>query len=204
MHRIAWVGLSFGILVLATATAQTPPAVPTKPQPPSTTPPAPKPEPPKGTEVVLDGLKSVAPADWKADKPANRLRLYQFRLPRHADDKTDAELAIRASVSGTVDSNIEAWKALFIPPPDQKIDDVAKRTEFTVGKAKVVCLDVHGTFLEKHIPIDKAAKAVRPNYRMISALLITGENSYVLQLVGPRKTVDKHANAFEAWVKRFQ
>jgi hypothetical protein len=35
----------------------------------------------KGTPVKLSGLAGTTPATWKSEKPANRLRSYQFKLP---------------------------------------------------------------------------------------------------------------------------
>src|SRR5262249_55565856 len=47
-----------------------------------------------GTVVKIAGLQSRTPADWVREKPSNRLRSFQFRLPRVKDEKEDAELAV--------------------------------------------------------------------------------------------------------------
>src|SRR4051794_31952221 len=70
----------------------------------------PPPPPAAGTEVTLDGMKAVAPANWKAEKPANRLRSYQFKLPRAAGDTEDAELFIMPDIQGTAEQNFARWK----------------------------------------------------------------------------------------------
>src|SRR4051812_20938367 len=48
----------------------------------------------KGDEVTLDGLRSRVPSGWKSEKPGNKFRAYQFRVPKAAGDKEDAELVI--------------------------------------------------------------------------------------------------------------
>src|SRR5262245_59106621 len=48
----------------------------------------------KGEEITLDGLKSRAPSAWKMEKPGNKFRAYQFRVPKADGDKEDAELVI--------------------------------------------------------------------------------------------------------------
>src|SRR5262245_26534023 len=112
---------------------------------------------PQGNEVTLDSVKATAPAEWKREKPANRLRSYQFRLPRAKDDLADAELAILPNVSGPIEKNLARWKDMFEPPADKKIDDVSRVETFKVGKSKVTYLEVAGTYLEKDRPL--ASKA---------------------------------------------
>src|SRR3954447_5121322 len=63
--------------------------------------------------VELDGLKSKAPADWQKQKPANRLRSHQFKLPKVQGDADDAELSISPQQRGPAEKRIETWKDLF-------------------------------------------------------------------------------------------
>lgn len=183
------------MLVAGAARAQKP----TPPPPPV----APKPEPPKGTEVELGGLKSLAPAAWKAEKPANRLRLHQFKVPRFEGDPADAE-AYTMEAHGTAEQNLARWKELFVPPSDTPADKAAKVTTFEVGKAKVTVLDVSGTYLQKDKPIDTAAKEVRPDYRMLGAVLETPDGSFTVRLIGPKKTVASQAKAFDQLLRNFK
>src|SRR5436305_1765862 len=68
-----------------------------------------------GTVVELDGLKSKTPADWLKQKPANRLRAYQFKVPRAKDDPADAELAISLEQRGTPEQKVKGWQEWFEP-----------------------------------------------------------------------------------------
>src|SRR5687767_6684467 len=98
------------------------------------------------TVVKIDNLQTTAPAEWKSEKPANRLRTYQFRLPRSKDDKEDAELAILPNVNGTPESNIARWKEMFLPPDGKTIDEVSKVTNAKAGPVSLTTLEVSGTY----------------------------------------------------------
>ena len=188
MSRAAWICIPMFALMAAAAPAQSP-----------TTPPA-----TVGTEVTLDGLKSITPANWKAEKPANRLRSHQFKLPRAAGDKEDAELFIMPDMQGTVQENFARWKELFVPPPDGPKDAAAKEGKFQVGKATIHTIDLRGTYYVKHIPIDVAVKEVRPDYRMLGVFWESKDAKIAIRMIGPKKTVESYAKAFDAWLKSFK
>jgi len=190
MFRAAWICL--GTIALLTTAA---PAQPPKPPP---SPPAP------GTEVTLDGLKAVAPAAWKAEKPANRLRTYQFKILKSNGDKEDAELFIMPVIQGTVDQNLAQWKELFVPPPDSAKADAVIEGKITLGKATITTLDLRGTYLHKHIPIDQAVKEVKLDYRMLGAFWESKDARIAIRMIGPKKTVEAHAKEFDQWLKSFK
>jgi len=164
----------------------------------------PKPEPAAGTEVTIDGLKSVAPAAWKAEKPANRLRSYQFKLPHANGDKEDAELYVSPDIQGAVAENFARWKELVLPTPDRPKADTIREGKLTVGKATLHTLDLQGTYLVKHIPIDKTAKEAKPDYRVIAVLWESKDGRHAIRLIGPQHTVAAHQAKFEEWLKNFK
>ncbi len=161
----------------------------------------------KGVEVTLDGLKSLTPSSWKSQKPANKLRTFQFLLPRAEGDGQDAELVIFLfpGGGGGVAENIKRWKAQFVPPEGKSIDDVAKLDKFKVGNVEVTYLDIEGTYLSKNPPFDPNAKTVRlDNYRRCSVIFASENGPYFITLTGPAKTVGKHKKGFDDWLKAFK
>ncbi|MFL5341044.1 MAG: hypothetical protein ACJ8F7_12925 [Gemmataceae bacterium] len=164
----------------------------------------PKAEPAKGTEVVIDGLKSVAPPTWKAEKPANRLRSYQFKLPHVPGDKEDAELYVTPEQPGTLADNLAQWKDLVLPSPDRPKSDTLKEGKSTVGKATLHWLDLQGTYHVKHIPIDQAVKEVKPDWRLVAVYWESKGAHSAIRLVGPRRTVEAHKAKFDEWLKNFK
>lgn len=158
----------------------------------------------KGTVVKLDKLASTTPADWKPEKPINRLRSHQFRLPA-AKDAKDAEVFIFPDLTKTVDENFARYKESFLTPEGKTIDDVAKVEKFAVGKAKVAVLDITGTWIYKERPFDpKAKEEARPNSRVVWVIFNTDDGNYLIRLSGPAPTVGKHHAGFMNWIKGFK
>jgi hypothetical protein len=162
----------------------------------------------QGEPVSLDGLQSRVPADWKQEETTNRLRAYQFRVPRVKDDKDDAEMVIfyfGPGGGGSAADNVKRWKAMFIPPEGKAIDDVAKVEKMKVGNVDVTYVDVQGTYKFKARPADPSSKEeLRPNSRMLGVVFESPKGPYFFRLVGPAKTVTHHKQGFDDWVKGFK
>jgi hypothetical protein len=156
----------------------------------------------KGTEVKINSMKATTPADWKKEKPANLLRSYQFKLP--AEGKfAEAELTVYPESHPNPDKSFPRWKAMFIPPEDKTINDLTKMPKWEVKGATVTVLDISGgTWKYKERPQDPTSKEMLlDNYRVIWVIVAEKEEATHIRLAGPIATVDKHAKAFEAWVK---
>src|SRR5262249_16005236 len=128
----------------------------------------------RGTVVKLSKLESRAPADWKQEKTTNRLRVYQFRVPRAEGDRAAPELVIfyfGGGSGGAAADNVKRWKTMFEPPEGKTIDEVSKVQEMKVSGAPVTYLDVRGTYLEKFPPFAANAKITRrPDYRRLGVV----------------------------------
>jgi hypothetical protein len=162
----------------------------------------------EGSVVTLDDLKSRAPANWKMQKPSNKLRAYQFQVPRVDGDKEDAELVIfyfgPGSGGGTAD-NIKRWKGQFIAPEGKTIDDVSKVETFKVGNVPVTSLDIQGTFKYKFPPFDPNAKEQRkPHFRRFGVVFESKNGPYFITLTGPEKTMAQNKKGFDEWLKNFK
>jgi hypothetical protein len=161
----------------------------------------------KGAVVKLGTLTSRAPAEWKQQKPGNRLRVYQFLLPRAEKDGADAQLVIFyfPGGGGTADANVKRWKGMFRPPEGKSLDDVSKVDKFKVSGASVTYLDVQGTYLDKFPPFDPNAKTIRrPDYRMLGIVFQTEGDQFFIRLTGPARTVGQHKKEFDHWLKAFK
>jgi hypothetical protein len=164
----------------------------------------------KGTRVTIDGLTSVAPADWKEEEvseTARKFRVKQFKLPRAKGDKQDGEVVIFSfsGGGGSVKANIARWKGMFIPPKGKKIDDVTKIDKAKAGKVPVIFVDIHGTYKFSSAPFDpNAKKELRPDYRLVNVIFEGKENTYFFRLLGPAKTVAQYKKGFDTFVKSFK
>jgi hypothetical protein len=162
----------------------------------------------KGVVVEIDGLKSAVPAEWKQQEVSSQFRVYHFRIPHVAEDKTDAEMIVfffGPGGGGSADANVKRWKGMFIPPEGKKIDDVAKVDSFKVGDVNVTYLDVEGTYRFKERPFDPASKEeLRPDHRLLGVVFESPKGPYFFRLVGPAKTVAENKKTFEDWIKGFK
>jgi len=161
----------------------------------------------KGTVVEIDGLKSLTPANWVAEKPDNKLRVAQLRIPKVGDDTQDAELVIFhfEGQGGGVEANVKRWKDMFFPPRGKTIDDVSSVQQLKVGDVPVTTLDVQGTYKYKKAPFVPDSKAeLRPGYRMLAVHFGSKNGPYFIRLVGPAATVTQNQKGFDAWLKNFK
>src|SRR5262245_35538698 len=158
--------------------------------------------------VTLDGLKSQAPAQWKAEKSTSEMRAYQFRLPKADGDSDDAEVVIfffGPGGGGSVAENLKRWKGMFVPPQGKSIEDVAKVEEIKVGNVPVTYLDVTGTYKFKARPFDANSKEeLKPNHRMLGVVFASKNGPYFLRCVGPSNTVTHHKKGFDEFLKGFK
>ncbi len=151
--------------------------------------------------VKIGSLSAAAPDGWKSEKPSNRLRSYQFKLPGF-DGLADAELAVYPESHPDPEKNFPRWQAQFLPPEGKTIEDISKRSVWELPRAKVHVLDIRGTWKYRERPQDPRSKEmILDNYRVIWLIVAEKEEATHLRLSGPAPVVDKHYAAFEAWVK---
>ena len=154
-----------------------------------------------GTPVKVNKMTATAPAGWKSEKPANRLRSYQFKLPGAAG-RGDAELVVMPESSPDVAKNFPRWKAQFVPPEGKTADDLGTTKKLDVPGATVDVLDVSGTWKYRERPFDpKSKEEIRDDYRVVWVVVADKDEATHLRLSGPRETVEKHSAEFEKWVK---
>ena len=153
----------------------------------------------KPTVVKLNKLSAAAPADWKIEKPSNRLRTYQFKLPG-AKDHPEAELAIYNESLPGAEKNFPKWKNTFVAPEGKTTDDISKTAKWDVPGATVNVLDVTGTWKYKDKPQDKKEMLLE-DWRVIWVIVEEKDEAHHLRLSGPAVTVAEHAAKFEKWVK---
>lgn len=156
----------------------------------------------KGKEIELDGMKSAIPGSWKQEKPDNRLRFLQFKLPKVKDDKEDGMLIVSKGIGGSPEANIKRWKEQMIPPEGKALDDICKVTDFKLADVKCPYLDATGTYKDNPRPFDPSSKAVnRPGYRLLAMHYEGKDDVYQFKLYGPADTVANYKQGFEDWLK---
>ncbi len=156
-----------------------------------------------GGVVEIDGLKSAVPAGWVKGKPVGQMQYAVYSLPKAEGDPEDATLTVYffgPGGGGGVDANVKRWQGLFKAPAGEK----SKVDSFKVGDVKVTTVDVQGTYLSRP-PFDPNAKVTeKPDHRMVGVVFESKNGPYFMRLIGPAKTVAKHKDEFDKWLKNFK
>ncbi len=155
----------------------------------------------KPVVVKLNKLSATAPADWKSEKPSNRLRTFQFKLPG-AKDHPEAELSVMNESLPGAEKNFPKWKGMFVAPEGKTVDDISKTAKWEVPGATVNVLDVTGTWKYKAAPNDpKSKEMLLDDWRVIWVVVDEKDETHHFRLSGPSITVAEHAPKFEKWIK---
>jgi hypothetical protein len=138
------------------------------------------------------GLRYKVPARWERVPAPSNMRAAQYRVG-------DAEVILfffGEGGGGDVNANIDRWASQFTQPdgrPSREAAVVAKRT---VGDAKVTTVDLSGTYAPT--PMAPGAKAsVRPDTRMLAAVIEGKGGPWFLRVVGPTATMGTVEPEFE-------
>jgi hypothetical protein len=155
-----------------------------------------------GEIVEIDGLKSKAPDNWKAGKPASEMQRAVLTIPKVEGDPENATLTVfyfGPGGGGGVDANVKRWNEMFKAPAGDK----AKVENMKVGDVEVTTVDVQGTYLFKARPIDTKVTE-KPDFRMVGVVFASKNGPYFMRFVGPAKTMEKNMGAFTDWLKNFK
>jgi hypothetical protein len=157
----------------------------------------------KPVKVKLGKLSAEAPAEWKSEKVANRLRSYQFKLPGEKGGPGDAELIVMPESDPKAEKVFPRWKGSFVPPEGKTADDVGKVKKIDgVKGAKIDMLDCYGTWKYRERPFDpKSKEELKDDHRVIWVIVNDEDEASHIRLAGPRETVDKHYPGFEKFLK---
>jgi hypothetical protein len=153
---------------------------------------------PKQT-IDARGLTFEAPKAWKSSPPTSQMRRAQLKVDPIEGDDYPAELIVFAfpGGAGTVEANIKRWQNLFK-------DDQGNPPEIETRKVKgknveVVRAETHGEYHPAQF--GGRPEPVRKGARLLGAIVMSGDVSYYIRMVGPDKTMKKLASEFDEMLK---
>jgi len=157
----------------------------------------------KPVKVKLGKLSAEAPAAWKSEKVANRLRSYQFKVLGEKGGPGDAELFVMPESDPKAEKVFPRWKGTFVPPEGKTADDVGKVKKIEgVKGAKIDVLDCYGTWKYRERPFDpKSKEELKDDHRVIWVIVNDDDEASHIRFAGPKETVDKHYPEFEKFLK---
>jgi hypothetical protein len=146
-------------------------------------------------DETIAELVLPVPKEWETRPVSSKMRLAQFVLPGPGGD---AELVVYRFPGGAggAQANIDRWKGQFQAPEGKSIDDVTKTTSFQAGNLKVTLVDVSGHYSAPERPGSSTMVDV-PDARMLSAMIEGSGDAFFLKALGPRKTIEVWAKAYE-------
>jgi hypothetical protein len=151
--------------------------------------------------VEVGGLKSRVPTNWAEVPPDDPHCYKQYRLEPIQDDSAYARVVICPVGKKTTAADlVKRWKAMFLPPQDETMDQAAKVGRLTVNGARATYVEIRGDY--KGVPGDPVSR--RENYGLLAVYLNTPKGPYVIRMLGPATTVKFYRSAFEEWVKGFK
>ena len=158
----------------------------------------------KPVKVKIGKLSAEAPAVWKTEKVANRLRSFQFKLFGEKGGPGDAELIVLPESEPKVEKVFPRWRATFVPPEGKTADDVGKASKIQgVKGARIDVFDAYGTWKYKERPFDpKSKEELKDDFRVVWVIVLDEEMEAThLRISGPKETVDKYYPGFEKFIK---
>lgn len=150
-------------------------------------------------EVKIEDITLNAPATWKQEPPANRLRLAQFKIPAVEGDKEPAELVVSSfpGGGGGIDANLERWVKQF--------QGEGRKVKITFGacpQGEYYFSEISGTYNRSIGPPIAGRTEAVPGSRSLGVILVVAKGdakeAYFLKLTGPDKTVAAAAEGFRA------
>lgn len=151
-----------------------------------------------GEPVKLGARSSKTPKSWVSEKPSNKLRMAQYRVPKAKGDDKDAEVALfHFPGGGSVKENVDRWKAKFKAPKGKTLDEISKVDTFKVNGVDVTYLDISGNYVFQ-------TPTPQPNYRMLAVYFDADDGPFFITMIGPESTVAAAKTGFDNWLQAFK
>jgi hypothetical protein len=128
------------------------------------------------------------PSAWTRVAEPRPMRLATYRVPRAPGDPAEPELSITRA-GGTLEANIQRWKAQFSRSPGAT---TGLRRQQTVNGIVVTILELRGTYLGRASSDEPAAAGEPPkaDYAMVVVVAHLAGAPYFFKLLGPQRSVD--------------
>jgi len=150
--------------------------------------------------ALADGkLVVTVPEAWKKKMPRSRIIEHEYEIPAAEGDENPGRLTVMGA-GGSIEDNIGRWVGQF----ELKGDNKPKKEETKVAGQKVYLVDISGTYKDTPPgagPFSGAKPILRPNYRMLAAIIATEKDGqHFIKLYGPKETIAKNEEAFKKMI----
>lgn len=146
-----------------------------------------------GGEVRFESLTLTAPKGWGRKTPQSTFIQAEFVLPKVEGDALDGRLTLSV-VGGSIEENIGRWKGQFGGKPEK-----SRQEKLAVNGLTISVVDFSGEFNDQRGPGAPAVK--HADFRMIGAIIPVGNQLHFVKAVGPKKTMENHAEKLNAFIR---
>ena len=147
-------------------------------------------------KIDAKGLTFEAPASWKSSPPSGSMRRAELKVQPIDGDAFPGELVVYAFPGGVgpVQANLERWKSQF---KDKDGNSPQVETKKLRGKnVEVTRAETSGHYHPAQFP--GRSEPDRDDARLLGAIVVTDQVTYVIKMVGPDKTMSKIRPDFDA------
>ena len=154
-----------------------------------------------GESMLIGPLYFKIPAGWKSQKPGNEMRLGELRVvdkPEDAADLSKGCLVTFTRLGGTVEMNVERWKAQVIGADGKPAP--ATSDKFETAGVTVHTVEMTGSYQDG---MPGGAKTARPDWMFRGAVIETPERFTFLRMTGPVEAMTASKPGWEHLLRSF-
>lgn len=179
----------------ATAPAATAPPIAGTPAaaPPVTMPSLPTGGPTSGSTISALGLSFTVPEGWKAQPPANAMRLAEIEVPDPSGDPAKASSVVFSTAGGGVQANIDRWAGQMKDASGQPAAPTTEKK--TISGIPVTTVSMAGAYA------GMGETTPRPDWAMRAAIIETPAGLLFIKMTGPGPSMAAAADGFTALVE---
>jgi hypothetical protein len=147
-------------------------------------------------KVRAGRIRLTPPESWLRKKPRSSFVAAELALPRVEGDERDGRLTV-SMAGGSIEANVARWKSQFGGKPARESEK-----KFDIAGVTATVVDFSGTYNDARGPF--APGVQRKGYRMLGAIIPAGGRLHFVKAYGPEKTMEKHHQAFQAFLKTLE
>ncbi len=155
-----------------------------------------------GARKSIGGLSVLMPKGWEEVKPSSSMRIAEYRLPGEGEEVLLAVFYFGRGQGGSVQANIDRWIGQFRQPDGSDSRDHSKQWSEDIAGLPVTMVEVSGTYSVG--AMSGGGGGPLENYRMLGAIVESGQGPFFFKLTGPEALVGKWQDSFAQYIKDIQ
>ena len=150
-----------------------------------------------GNILQVAGIAFTVSDQWENIKPANPVRVAEYKLPGSAGPAEMAVFYFGKNQGGGMEDNIRRWAGQFSDPGTTETGAQVARLEH--GKLRIALVKTQGTYDPGSMAPGMSGSGPKENYALFGLVVEGGpEGSVFVKVTGPQATIAEQDKALEA------